>query len=493
MRRAIFAAALAGAALSAPALAANAYDAGIVALTITSQTWDEDRPWEKNSPTNRRVSAVVVDGPYLLTTAQSLADATLIQAEKFGRGKRASASVVRSDPEVDLAILKVDDPEFFSDLAPVRLADGSPLDGTIRSVRWRNQQLEVAASRVKRYEVQEAHFGQLRHTFLLVQTDLSGGGWGEPVFAEDRLVGLTVTQDEQSARVIPVEILRPFLARVRAGGEYLGFPDLGVKWQVNEDSALARYLGQPGERAGILVRQVPWGSSGHGVLRPRDLLLAVAGETLDASGFYRHPRLGRLEFPAMLTENHRIGDRVPARVLRDGKVVDLVIPLRGYSASMDLVPVRRGEGPPPYLVAGGLVFRELDADFLRSWGRDWMKKAPLQLLSRFLLHRSAQAPGRRRIVYLQGVLPSTYNTGYQERANLPIETVNGRPVDSIAAVAEALRYPEGEFHVIAPLADREAEPIVLDAAGLEEATRAILEEYGIPEPVRLARSVPPTP
>lgn len=466
------------------------YDAGIVALSVTSQSWDEERPWEKSSPSSRRINAVVVDGPYLLTGAQMLEDATLIQAEKFGRARRVPARVLLADPEVDLALVQVDDPSFFADLKPVRLAEGTPLDGTLRTVRWRNQQLEISASRIKRYEVQESFFGQLRHMFLLVQTDLSGGGWCEPVFAQDGLVGITVAQDEQSARVIPVEILAAFLDRARAGS-YTGFPDLGVKTQVNEDGALARFLGQTGERAGILVRQVPWGSTGFGVLEPRDLLLSLDGQPLDASGYYRHPRFGRLEIAAMLSETHRVGDAIPAQVLRQGKVVDVRLTLRAYPATMDLVPVRRGDDPPPYLVAGGLVLRELDGDYLRSWGRDWMKKAPMAILSRYLLERSAQAPGRRRVVILQAVLPSAYNIGYQDLSNLPVKSINGNPVDSIAAAAEAFRSPKGGFHTIELLPGGDTSLIVLDAARFDEATRGILEEYGIHEAVRVARTPPP--
>ncbi len=475
----------AAAAAAAPAASATSYEASVVGLAVTRQTWNEDRPWEKTAPDNRRVLAVVIDGPLLLTTAQMVDEATLIQAEKFGRSDRVPARVVYVDREVDLCLLRVEDPKFFADLTPVKLAPGTPLDGTLRSVRWRNQQLEVSASRIKRYEVQESFFGQLRHTFLLIQTDLSGGGWSEPVFSDGHFVGLTVTQDEQSARVIPIEIIAAYLERVRAAGTYQGFPDLGIKWQVNEDAGLARFLGQTGERRGILVRQVPWGSTGYGVLEPRDLLLSLDGSPLDASGFFRHPRFGRLEFPALLSEKRRVGDVIAAQVLRQGKVLDLTLTLRAYPASLDLVPVRRGDDPPPYLVAGGLVFRELDAEYLRSWGREWMRKAPLQVLSRYLLLRSSQEEKRRRIVVLQMVLPSAYNTGYQDMSNLPIMKVNGIAVDSIAAVAEAFRHPSNGFHTIQPSANGDSDLIVLDAAGFEGATKAVLEEYGIPEAARV--------
>ncbi len=495
MRRAPLAVALLLAAgLAAGAAGAGAsrpYGASVVALVVTSQDWDEDRPWEKKAPESRRVNAVVVDGPCLLTTAQMVADASLIQAEKFGRSVRVPARILHVDREVDLALVGIDAPEFFSDLVPVRLAGESLLDGTLHTVRWRNQQLEVSATRVQRMEVQSSHFGRLEHPFLLVQTDLSGGGWAEPVFADHRLVGVTVSQNEQSARVIPVEIVSAYLDRARSGDAYLGFPSLGADWQVNEDPALARFLGQRGEPFGVLIRRIPRGTTGDGVLEPRDVLLSLDGHPIDQSGFVRHPRFGSVEFPAILTVGHRVGDVVPAQVLRGGEVVDVRLALREYRAEMDLVPIRRGDDPPPYLVAGGLVLRELDGDYLRSWGRDWTKKAPLRILSRYRTETSSQRPDRRRILIVQSVLPSSYNIGYQGLSDVLVERINGRSVDSIDEAAEAFRFPVDGFHTVELKPNGSASLVVLDAAGLEAATAAILEQYGIPEAFRPAERVPP--
>lgn len=477
--------------LPAEAAASKPYGASVVALVVTSQQWNEDRPWEKKAPESRRVNAVVVDGPCLLTTAQMVGNASLIQAEKFGRSVRVTARVLHADREADLALVAIDDPEFFSDLAPARLAEASVLDGTLRTVRWRNQQLEVSASRVQRMEVQESYFGRLEHPFLLVQTDLSGGGWAEPVFADHSLVGVTVSQDEQSARVIPIEIVSAYLARARSGGEYLGFPSLGADWQVHEDPALARFLGQQGEPSGILIRRVPRGTTADGVLEPRDVLLSIDGHPIDQSGFYLDPRFGSVRFPAILTVGHRVGDAVPARVLRGGEVKEVRLTLREYRLEMDLVPQRRGDDPPPYLVAGGLLLRELDGDYLRSWGRDWSKKAPLRLMSRYRLEASAQNPDRRRIVILQYVLPSAYDVGYQGLSDVIVERINGRPVDSIAAAAEAFRHPQDGFHTVELKPNGQASLVVLDAEGFERATAEILEEYGIPEASRPATRVPP--
>ena len=479
---------------AAPAAARDPYGASVVGLVVSYQEWDEQRPWLKRNPSARRGSGVIVPGPAILTTAEMVANATLVQVEKFGRPTHVEARVAFQDREANLALLVVDEAGFFDDLTPVALADATPTEGTLRTVRWSSQQIEAAASRVKRVQVMDSWFGDLQHAFLHVQTDLSGGGWAEPVFSDGRLVGLTISQEnDQRARVLPVEVISRFLERTKSPNGYHAFPVFGVKWQANEDTALAAWLGQTGPPAGIVIRQVPWGSSGCGVLLPKDILLSVDGLPVDPNGFVTHPRFGRLDFAEILVERHVAGDVVPVRVLRGGKILDLSMTLRDYPAAVDMIPARRGDAPPPYAIAGGLIFRELDGDYLRSWGSEWFKHAPLSLTTMYSLFQSAQAPGRRRVIILSGVLPAAYNIGYQDLAEIQVESVNGEPVDSIGALVDALKHPRDGLQRIVFAPNGSRHEIVLDAATFDEESKAILETFDVPAAARLPDAPPPDP
>jgi hypothetical protein len=478
-----------------PAAAARreSYDLNVVSLSVTYQSWNEDRPWAKTRPGVRTTSAVVVEGPRLLTTAQMVEDATFIQADKFGRSSRAHPRVFFVDREVDLALLAVDDPAFFADLKAAPLAEHTPTEGTLRSVRWRDQQLESAASRVKGFQVEESSLGHVEHPFLTVQTDLNAGGWAEPVFSDGRLVGITVSQNEQRGRVIPIEIVARFLEKASHPGTYRPFPVFGTLWQINTDPAVAAWLGQSGEPRGIVIRQVPWGSSGCGVLKPWDILLSIDGRPIDSEGYFAHPRFGQLRFPAIFVVDRVPGDVVAIQVLRGRRVIDLSMPLRAYPAAQALIPSQSGPEPPPYLVAGGLVFRELTADYLRTWGNEWPSDAPLRLIGLYNIERFAQAPERRRIILLKSVLPSSYTIGYYGLEDLPVEAVNGQAVDSLEDVVEALRHPAGGLHTIVLAPNGYRREIVLGAEGMEAATAQIVEEFHVPEAVRLSASLPSDP
>jgi len=480
--------------LAAPARASEpAYEAQVVELSATYQSWDPRQPWAKSPPRTRGAMAVVVEGRLLLTAAQMVGDATLLRVGRDGAPPREPARVVHVDPEVNLALLTVDDPSFFEGLAPVVWAEAVPTQGVVRSARWRNGQFEVSSSRVGRVEVRPSHTGDLEHAFLRVKSDLGGGGWAEPVFEGDRFLGLTVSQSDDLANVIPAEVVRAYLESARAPQGYAGFASLGFSWQPARNPALTHFLGLAGKPRGVLVLGVPWGSSGCGELQARDLLLTLDGRAIDADGFYLHPRYGRLGFAHLAVEGHRAGEVLAAQVLRAGKLVELALTLRRYPGAARLIPGRQADRPPPYLVAGGLVFGELDGDYLAAWGEDWASAAETRLVALWELERHAQGPGRRRVVLLRYVLPAPYNQGYHDLADLPVEAVNGVAVSSIADLVAGFQTPRGPFHRISLAPNPVRTEVLLDARSFAAASAEILDTYGVPAPLRLPAEPAPEP
>jgi S1-C subfamily serine protease len=459
------------------------YDKQIVSLQVTHQSFDEHRPWTKGTPNTRIGSAVVLEGNQLLTEAKLIRDAILIQLQKNGGAARVPARVVHVDADIDLALLEVDEPGFFDDLQPVRFAKSAPGEGTVHLARWRNQQYETSESQIAGINVRENPTGSITHAFLSLSTDLSNGGWAEPVFDDGELVGLSILQNGQLASVIPVELLSAYV-RIARSDDDTGFPSFRPYWQFGQDPAMAAYLGLTGEPRGVVLRFIPWGSTGCDALKPWDLILSVEGHDLDALGNYEHPRYGQLAFQHIVVDSRRTGDVVRFRILRNGKELDLDVELRRNPGADWLIPERRDQSAPPYLIAGGLVLRELDGNYLRSWGDEWRKNAPSDLVQRYDREREFQTAQRRRILLLSRVLPDRYNLGYHELANLALTEINGRSVDSVADADEAFRHPLGGFHRLKFYRDDLLGEVVLDAAGFEEATGRILSHYGIPARIR---------
>lgn len=475
--------------LAGSAVAQSPYKDRIVALRVTRQFFSEDRPWTKENPEVRDGTAVVISKHLLLTEASMVQNATFIQVEKHGDADWIPARLVHRDVEINLALLTVDQPGFFDDLTPVEIADRAAIAGVVHSVRWKDRQLEISNSRPGRVEVIESPFGSVHHAILRLSTDFPDGGWAEAVFADGRLSGITVAQSGQTAAVVPAEILKAYVERAAGDGDYAGFASLGgVRWQTNTDRALIAYLGLEGQPRGIFIRQVPWGSTGCSSLRPRDILLELDGHAIDASGNYNHPHYGQLRFEHIAVEGHASGDVVLARVFRDKQLIEVEIELRSYPSSARLVPWRRVDSAPPYLVAGGFVFRELDGRYLSLWGSEWRTQAPNELRNAFYLLGSAQSPERRRVIIVSKVLPDAYNIGYHGVENLPVKSINGFEIDSIADAVQAFEHPKGDVHRIAFYPNMMIREVILDRATFAEATEVISSAYGVADHLRLAET-----
>ena len=96
--------ALATLALAGPAPRVS-FESQVVVLVVTTQDYDEWRPWEKKTPETRTVQAVVLDGSLIATTADLVENATVIFVEKHGRPLREPARIVHVDADANLALL----------------------------------------------------------------------------------------------------------------------------------------------------------------------------------------------------------------------------------------------------------------------------------------------------------------------------------------------------------------------------------------------------
>ncbi|MGC6494376.1 MAG: PDZ domain-containing protein [Myxococcota bacterium] len=470
-------------------------DDQVVELLSTSQTWDPYRPWVKNDPSTVTWQGVYLGDNTVVTTARAVANTTLIRAIAHGSPDRYPARVVHVEPDLDLALVTVDDPTFFDDLEPATLSTRVP-KGTVRTAAWRDRQLEAAQGRVGRFEVRSSLAGVGDAAQFLVTTDLQNGGRSEAVYEGRRLAGLVMTQSGDTARVLPSSVIAHYLEDVARGENYRGVPAFFARWQVHRDPATANWLGQDLPQ-GIILRSIFSETTSCGVLQPRDVLLEVDGRRVDGNGLIDDPERGRLRFERWLSEGRHPGDQVPVAVWRDGARIELMLTLRGASAATRLVPETEADRAPPYVVAGGLVIRELDEGYLVGWGKNWREKVGLRLAALWDLSARALTAERERHLVVAYVLPDAYNVGYHDIRNVLLMGVNGSPVRSLSDVVSAMKTPqagvdgEGSYHVLEVIDGGPGRrEVVLDATTYEVAHQRILRAYEVPSDRQLATERP---
>jgi Do/DeqQ family serine protease len=318
-----------------------------------------------NMPRERKTqslgSGVIVDAQrgLVLTNNHVIANADQINV-RLNDGRQFAAEVVGSDPETDVAVIRIDArdlqalPAANSDQARVGdfvVAIGNPfgLGQTVTSGII--SALARSGLGITGYED-------------LIQTDASinpGNSGGALVNLRGELVGINTAIYSQSGGnigigfAIPANMARQIMEQLVEFGEVnRGY--LGAEMQ-NLDPALADAFGLSSMQGAVLVNIVPGSPAEKAGLRPGDVVTAVNGRAVrDAPDLRNQVGL------------RRIGDKLTLDVLRDGKRIAVsahvgartATTARGALKNERMAGVSVGEipGNSPYYgqVAGIMVF-----------------------------------------------------------------------------------------------------------------------------------------
>ncbi|MCS6845437.1 MAG: trypsin-like peptidase domain-containing protein, partial [Caldilineales bacterium] len=267
----------------------------------------------------------------------------------FADDTAVEGKVLGSDPNVDLAVVKVDLPA--ERLTPIALGDsdslrvgqmavaiGNPfgLENTM-TVGIISALGRTIPSGTSQYSIPE-----------VIQTDaaINPGNSGGPLLdREGRVIGINtqiVSRSGSNAGIgfaVPVNIAKRVVPELIEKGAY-EYAWLGISGQTLSPEA-AQFMRLPEGTRGALVVQVAKGSPAEQAgLRPstdrlmrRGVEYPLGGDVITAIN--GQPVTGMDDLIAYLTEQARPGDRVKLTVLREGKELTVEVTLGKRPASMD--------------------------------------------------------------------------------------------------------------------------------------------------------------
>lgn len=458
----------------------------VIRVNSTNQAYDYQSPWQKKTPYGRRGIGVLIGEGRILTTADLIANSNFIELEKAATAEKSTAVVERIDYECNLAVLRPTNASFLDGMAPLAL-DGKISIGDSATVLQLEPNGELARTTGRISSISVAPY-PLENVGLLVfklSTPLQqrDGSYTLPAVRDGRLVGLLMRYDarNQTADIIPMPVISRFLD---SGNLIIhpGFPRLGVSYAPLRDPQLRRYIGL-NEPGGIYVTKVtPKSSAAAAGLREGDAILAVNGRPLDQEGNYEDADYGKILFSHITNTLTPAGGKVALKILRAGKIEVLSVQMQPLDRSGTTSPSYLADQAPPYFILGGMVFVELSRPYLQEWGPDWAKSAPQRLVNYDAFQDELPAD-RGKIVVLSQILPSPDTLGYDHIDNVVVKELNGRPVKSIADLAEAAKHPVEGFQKI----ELEEDPkwLFLDAASIEANRAQLMKHYALPATERL--------
>lgn len=471
---------LLGSALAGPAPAMDEMshlEPSVVRLTNTAQRADWRLPWNPGTPSVSTGSGFVIEGGRILTNAHVVSDSKNLVIHLHGDAVPHPARIVALGHDCDLALVEPLEEHLLEGVKALKLGEmpkmgdqvvtmGFPVGG-----RW----LSTTQGTVSRIDVISSVHAGITH--LSVQTDaaINPGNSGGPVLSGGKVVGVAFQAAgslENVGYFIPPPIVRHFLDDV-ADGTYDGFPRLDVSVSNLDSPAARRKAGMAEGETGVRVYYVHPGSPAASVLKTGDVLLTLDGEVIANDGTFKSGDQ-RLQLQAVL-DRFRVGDQVPARVLRDGQRMDLRIPV-----SRSVIPLKAFETLPRYVVYAGLVFVPMDREYVEAMGSAGNADILYEYAFRQLQYPDAPLPGR---VLLFRRLDHEVNSAVSIASNLVVEKVNGVEIHSLQELVQALESNKGQFQVFEfAYVDHVT---VLDRSAAEAAHKEILKMYAVSSDRRL--------
>jgi hypothetical protein len=459
----------------------------VVRVNVTTQAWDFARPWGKRPPFSRRAIGAVLPHARVLVTAELVANASYVEFETPGGGQKAPASVGVVDYECNLALLKTDDAEFLKPFQPLAIAPAKIGDQLSAWQIESNGNLLVThgpmtTAEVLRYPIDESPFLVYRVTAQLQFRDTS---FPLPVVKGEKLVGLLQRYDnaQNNADIIPAPVIEHFLEDA-AQPPYDGFPRLGMGYSNTRDPQLRRYAGLKDGNGGIYVTEVlPDGPAARSGVQKGDVVLKIAGETIDQDGNYNDPHYGRISLSHLVGTRHFHGQAVKFQILRGGEKRELSVTVAHRDVRSHVIEPYVIDRAPRFYVLGGLILQELSRQYLKEWGADWRKKAPEQFVFADVHQTELFKDGPKKIVFLSRVLPSEATIGYEEIQSIIVKKVNGLTLQSLADLPAALAQARDGVHKIE--FDGDPGTIYLDATRADEQSALLAKKYRLPTLQRL--------
>jgi len=450
---------------------ANSINKSIVKIYTVSKTPNYQEPW--NSVVHRSSgSGSIISGNRILTNAHVVANQTFLEVKKYGDTKRYQARVLQVSHDTDLALLEVENKEFFKDTVPLTFGTLPNMQDkvTVYGYPMGGNTISISTGIVSRIEHNRyVHSGQ---SFLSIQIDaaINPGNSGGPTISDGKIVGVVMQQISRAQNIgyiVPIDIVQHFLKDVE-DGTYDGFPKLGIYMEKIENPTQKEYYKLDEKSGGILVVNILYTSPFRDVLKIDDIITAIDGHKIESDGTvsFRENQYTHFKYYIDL---HQYGEEVELDILREGKKISVKVKLtteknseRSSFADFEY------DKMPTYFMLGGYVFTPLTQNLLNASNQP---NLPLR-------YGATKFPTQdnQEIIILLKVLASKISRGDYGVSFWKIDKVNGKKFKDFKEFYQLVTTSKDKYII---LEDNDGSKIIIDREKALEIQDELLQRYSI--------------
>ncbi len=443
-------------------------------INNTAQEFNYRVPWLPGAIGGGSGTGWAVAKDRLMTNAHVVSNARLLTVEKEGDPKKYVATVEHIAHDCDLAILKVEDKDFWKDVKPFPIGGVPEIETTVSVYGYPigGDRLSVTRGVVSRIDFRTySHSVMDSHLCIQIDAAINPGNSGGPVLQDGKVVGVAFqgfTGDvaQNVGYMIPTPVVQHFLKDI-SDGKYDRYVDLSVTTFPLQNPAHRKALGLPDDDRGVVVTEVGSASACFGHLKAGDVLLKIDNVDIASDGLVELE--GERVILAEVAERKFKGDTVKFDILRDGKPMKEEVT---FKVPFPYTHQANSYVPPRYVMNAGLLFQPLNRNLMATY--QFQNPRVMYFFTHFVddeLYKD-----RDEAIVLTTLLPDPINTYLEEFREGIVETVNGKAIRNLKELSEAFEQ-KAEQLVIG--FEGTGRPLVLNAADGEAARERIRKRYNV--------------
>ncbi len=418
-----------------------------------------ETPWKGSEPMGCRGSGVVIerDGQkYILTNAHVVENNRTLTVRLANSDKCYDAKVMQISHQVDLALVRVDAPEFLARAEPVSIGEMAKRGDVTNVVGFPmgGDELSTTEGKVNRIQIDDyAHSGERD---INVQTDaaINPGNSGGPVFNHDlsEVVGIAfqgVNGASNLGYMIPPPVINHFLEDYFSPGPYKGFPTVAFDFQPLTNKSLRKFKGLSAGETGVMVIDVDTLSDAHHKLQPYDVITSIDGHKISNDGKVSIAEIGHRIEMDYLFRRKQIGESVSIDVTRiiDGVKHELSfdVELKYRPGQTKALGAIEHDKNPTYFVRSGILFQTLTMNYIETSHGLVLRE---MITDKGYLHDKPKAEEDDEVVIINRVFNTKVTNGYEHFDNNRVKEINGVAVKNIRHALELFENNEQDEHVI---------------------------------------------
>ena len=446
----------------------------VVKISVTRQQIDYSQPWQKSNQSRSSGSGVIIDGNRILTCAHVIEFGAFIEVKKTKDSKRYTASVQFIAPEYDLAVLTVDDDDFFKKTTPIFIGPLPEIGSKVNVLGFPTggNDLSVTSGIVSRIENIDYSYDNYTDLGIQIDAAINPGNSGGPVVMDTSLVGIAFqgkTSSQNIGYMIPTTVIKSFLRDID-DSVYNGPVPVLIKWQGMENAALRMCFAMTDTATGVLINDIHEGSALYNYLKPDDILLSLDGLPIQNDGGVYINQDVKTNFETIIKNKNQC-DTAVLKVLRSG-IDTLMYVILDYKPVNTLL-VSKVDLNPKYFIEDGFVFTTPSYYYFQD-DSYWQYYNPK--LSYYYYAKVLNNTDQQQLVMISSVLPHKSNVGYHDLSNKIVAKVNGMTIRNFKDLVHAFELPS-DFYTIE---DEDKNRYIIDGTNLAANNAEILSKYGIP-------------